>query len=547
MNRTSQPGTPSGYPPRYSVFAEPNGFRVEGRDRRPAFVRLAPGNMAFLIAGEPEAFNGYDEEGGYFTNAEGYSCSLYGYHRLLETLAALVMQGWERPSQPPNEWSGIGGWALGRTKRALHFRGVYQEWQRLLGLVPETQRALSKAVFAATFDARRLGCETWPDLLRYPYLVRDILSFRAAASACHYATRLIEAVGEAVTWQRERASETALILPEGIGERCIAYLERKARLEREMLSRSVNCLAIGVSLEREQRALRQEVLALLAQDWKALYSSNGTAGRALCRTLMNLPGGITGGMLCNFPLVESFLEKPPTDRLVLLAFLLFGRTLQCGVSLSSYWEGHIYARAQREDILAALQHLSAHLHRPLRPRRDGVAELVQYLADYCSQCRVEGIPPHTGNLTGLTKKAIRWHRQWQAEYEERWRLAQEAAEQRAQELLEDPTPTALPSLPVPDNPALSFLESIGAIHREGKSMGHCIGSLADQAVSGSCYLFHVEYQGECASVQVSRFGEVIQSYGPKNMINSASDYGRRVLGRWGGSLRKAARMSQERS
>ena len=285
-----QDETPSGYPPRYQVIGEPNGFRVEGRDRCPAFVRLSPGKTILLITSDAGTLDLYDEEAGYFHSGIGYICGLYGYYRLLETLAAFVMHDWKRPDHTPNEWSGVYQWAIGRTKRALHFRGVYSEWRRLLALVPDPQRSLSRAVFAATFDASRPGCETWPEILSHPYLVQDILRYRAAASACHYAERLVRALGDSLLRSRERGARR----PQGIGERCIAYRERDQQ-SRELAWEQPD------DYDREQRALRTEALAILSQDWKGLYASQGKAGRSLCRTLMNLPGGISGSMLLQLP------------------------------------------------------------------------------------------------------------------------------------------------------------------------------------------------------------------------------------------------------
>jgi len=530
--------TPSGYPPRYQVIGESNGFRVEGRDRCPAFVRLSPGKTVLLITSDPGTLDLYDEEEGYFHSGIGYTCGLYGYYRLLDTLAAFVMHDWKRPHHTPNEWSGIYQWATGRTKRALHFRGVYSEWQRLIALVPDPQRSLSRAVFAATFDASRPGCETWPGILSHPYLVQDILRYRGAASACHYAERQVRAVGDSLLQLRER--DTGLAVPQGIGERCLAYGERDVR-SRELAWEHPD------DYEREQRALRTEALAILAQDWKGLYSSQGKAGRSLCRTLMNLPGGISGSMLCNFPSVERLLTGPITDRLVLLALLLFGKTVYNQAALPDYWEGSIFAQASRQEILTAQRRLSAHLQHPVRPTREGVAELVWFIADYCRQCRQDGKPPHTGKLPGLTEKSIDWHRQWQAEAETRMRLATEEAERREQALLVDPTPTAFPPIPLPKNPAVRFLGSVGAVYQEGRDMRHCIGGLASSAVEGAYYLFHIEYGGTRASVQVSREGEVIQSKGTRNAENAAADYGRRILLRWGSTLRKNARTTWSRA
>ena len=78
-------------------------------------------------------------------------------------------------------------------------------------------------------------------------------------------------------------------------------------------------------------------------------------------------------------------------------------------------------------------------------------------------------------------------------------------------------------------------------------MHHCIGGLASSARDGAYYLFHIEYDGQRASVQVSRQGEVIQSKGPHNADNTAAEYGKQVLSRWGSALRRRGRASSPRS
>jgi hypothetical protein len=46
-------------------------------------------------------------------------------------------------------------------------------------------------------------------------------------------------------------------------------------------------------------------------------------------------------------------------------------------------------------------------------------------------------------------------------------------------------------------------------------------------------LFHVEYNGQRASVEVSRAGDVVEARGPCNEDNDAARYGAAILSRWG--------------
>jgi hypothetical protein len=67
-------------------------------------------------------------------------------------------------------------------------------------------------------------------------------------------------------------------------------------------------------------------------------------------------------------------------------------------------------------------------------------------------------------------------------------------------------------------------------------MDHCIASLSREAQDGHCFLFHVDYKGTSASVEVLPDGVVAQSHGPGNATNAASLYGLRALARWGKRL-----------
>ena len=74
---------------------------------------------------------------------------------------------------------------------------------------------------------------------------------------------------------------------------------------------------------------------------------------------------------------------------------------------------------------------------------------------------------------------------------------------------------------------------------DGEAMKNCIATYADRAVKGNRYLFHVDHNGEAASVEVDWFGQVLQASGPSNTRNGAADWGRQVLGQWGKRLRSA--------
>ena len=78
-------------------------------------------------------------------------------------------------------------------------------------------------------------------------------------------------------------------------------------------------------------------------------------------------------------------------------------------------------------------------------------------------------------------------------------------------------------------------------------MENCVGGYATGAVYGSCYLFHVEHDGEEATVEVCpTTRRVRQSEAPRNRQNGASRWGRRVLQRWAKNLPEPEANSIER-
>jgi len=106
--------------------------------------------------------------------------------------------------------------------------------------------------------------------------------------------------------------------------------------------------------------------------------------------------------------------------------------------------------------------------------------------------------------------------------------------------LDEETPTKPPPIAVPDIPGVRFLSNVGDIQAEGEQMHHCITLYAERAVAGHSYLFHVDYEGNCASVEVDLRGQVRQSCGPRNKPTRASEHGARILRRWGGEFKTAA-------
>jgi len=237
-----------------------------------------------------------------------------------------------------------------------------------------------------------------------------------------------------------------------------------------------------------------------------------------------------------FPVEPSYLDikEPLTTRIRFLAYYTFNNM--------SFYNGKsaedILLRSSDEDLKKAVRYIDEkHFKRKTDFRRTRlVLDSFHAIFDY---------PYIFGkwDIVGLAKRSEQYH--WELE-RERERYHQEAMAIRSQREIErlkqeerfSNSETALPPISLPSNKNIKFLNSYKEIQEEGSKMGHCIGTYAIRAVKGSCYLFHVDYNRETASVEVGLNGYVVQSYGPHDSKNSAADYGRRVLSQWGKNLNK---------
>jgi hypothetical protein len=326
-----------------------------------------------------------------------------------------------------------------------------------------------KKVFAATYGFGELAFSE--ELYNDNYIVSDILRYPAAAVACRYIEEL--------------------------------------RLEREMSSLSGPALAKGYRIDGltpmgdfDQTRAALESLG----NWMSLFSITGGNYTSLNRTLMNLPRGVPGKLLVHLNKIR--LCRPITDRIELIAAI-------AGAPYRSQRLNEVCLHARRDQIIRSVRLVQEHIRQPISLRRaSGIGFAIRFVDD-CPE-------RYNGNLVGRTKNAIRWHTQ---DSELR---SKAIAEQLGRE-----TATAKPPIALPDMAGVRFLEAVGEVCDEGAGMAHCLASYAERAVSGSCYLFHIEHGDESASVQVSRYGRVVQSHGPRNRPNKAAEWGKRVLNRWG--------------
>jgi hypothetical protein len=453
---------------RYHFSEDLFGFRVAGEGRPPVEVALHPTGLEAWYVGEAHA--GARERFGF-----------YNFGKLLEFVARGLLRDW----QPQDGWYGVRQWAQLQTARALA-RRLREHWLRLVAQADPTVLAVQRAIFAATFSDAPLAAE--PALYRDRFLVHDVLHYPAAAVAVRNAWALCRDL----SLNRLHHSSEA---------RALNALARDMGLR----------VALTVTAPEDPDAAAQ--LARL-RDWKSLFADTGHAYRSLNRTLMNLPGGVPHRQVCNLRHVH--LERPLGNRLELLCLTLYAG-LRADRDEAPEWRAdhtRVFQHAQGRQLKEALRRVAAHTRNPLAARKaSDVRQLVQFLADYPE--------PHGGNVVGLADRAIRWHRDRQQE--------QLAVLRRH---YGEATPTTRPPLPPPEAPELRFLDSVGAVCAEAERMQHCVASYLDLAVQGNCFLFHVAYKGEEATVEVGCEGRVRQAQGPRNVRNRAARWGKRALNRW---------------
>jgi hypothetical protein len=332
--------------------------------------------------------------------------------------------------------------------------------QRLLAAVDPEVRAVWARLAPLTREPPQLAYTE--ALYRDPWIVRDVLQYRAATVA-------------------------------------LAFVETALR-PRDLLWDATTPAGEAGLLE----AMRT---------WRGLFSPTGHPYRTLNRTLMQLAPSVPADLLCGLRHVT--LARPYADPLELMALLvarsLYARAERAEVARSHL---HVVGLAASGEIVATVARVGQALGRTLSASRPAdLRAAFALVADYPQ--------PYHGRLVGLAERALRWHRV--------------APDLRAEvtALGGVAMPTRRPSVALPSAPEITFLDTVGAVLEEGERMHHCIATYARRAVSGGCYLFHVERGGAQATVEVSRDGTVAQACGPTNQRNVATRWGAKVLADWG--------------
>ena len=275
------------------------------------------------------------------------------------------------------------------------------------------------------------------------------------------------------------------------------------------------------------------------KSWMVAFSSTEKINTSLRKTLMQLPYGIAYFDAIYLNQIE--LPEPATTRLKLLAYSTLARyygvgNYGCNENVREREEAfkHVLLKSTEEDIKNAIRYMWHYFpnektgdFRRLRQIKSTLSMIFDYRGEIGDW-----------DILGLAKRSEEYHHN--VELQQRIQ-AEEREKRRAQNDKEYArlisSNTMLPPIPLPENPSIKFLDTYQSVVNEGKIMEHCIAQYADRAVYGHSYLFHIDYEGEMASVEVDSVGYVQQSYGKRDCSNKASEYGRKELNKWAKNLK----------
>lgn len=276
-------------------------------------------------------------------------------------------------------------------------------------------------------------------------------------------------------------------------------------------------------------------------DWKKLCGNieNGS----MRKTIMNFPGGVPYFYIKYFAklqqkydvvkdkytnMVISYYDipEPAITRIRFLAYVALIRGGDTNFK-------NVILRSSDEDLKNAVKYI-------WKKMPNGSENDFRRLGSILGAFGIIFDYPHSPgkwDILGLAKRSEKWHRE----------ITQNRRENQRKNLLKDErvslSNTALPPIPLPNDMHIQFLDTFMDVVNEGDKMSHCIASYAERAVNGKCYLFHVDYMGEMASVEVDTCGYVNQSYGPYDRHNKASKYGEQILAKWGKDIQKSKNKS----
>lgn len=290
-----------------------------------------------------------------------------------------------------------------------------------------------------------------------------------------------------------------------------------------------------------------ELIPLVMDNWRGMLAPSTTGTRrayhALNLTMDNWRGKIPANV---FELRRYKLEKalaPEQVRLLLELFdalgqlngtLLYNDKNYSPDAIRAHW-AHVIQNAPVSEIKMLIE-LDLFQGRQRADLRRGVGsnnpykELLVYLRDGARMSNDPFI--RYSSLYSMFRASHTAHLEQQRRDD-----AQRAA-QRQQKLMSQKEwmskETAKPPAELPEfeEGEIRFLSVVIEIEDESDIMNHCVNTYAGSAVSGNCYLFHIDYKGQMATAELRPNGQLQQIKGPKNVQNAACEWGAKRLMEW---------------
>ena len=363
---------------------------------------------------------------------------------------------------------------------------------------------VQRAIFTSSMGCGKVAMDSKFYTTASKYLLSDILKYRPAAVATRY-------LGEplALDYFSVEESDLDFIDVEEAYRKFLAGALGENNLYNEFDRKQWRNFYQCVPYEQRIPLPFGRCVELL-ENWKLLYSPDRTSYTALNKTLMNCPAVPSRVLL---KLRRVFLSRPIFNRIELML------NIECATLLM---HKRVLSQSTETEICKAFKILRSATQNALSTRR---SNSINFLVEYVNDYRVN----FQGKLVELVRRSVRWHR--------------EQALNKKEDVIElhGDRPAAIPPIPLPNSNEklkVRFLDTVAAIASEGQEMKHCIATYINKALSGDSYLFHIDHleTGQVASVEVDRFGRVIQSRGPENFINTAAKQGESFLKEWGQKL-----------
>lgn len=172
-----------------------------------------------------------------------------------------------------------------------------------------------------------------------------------------------------------------------------------------------------------------------------------------------------------------------------------------------YFHKHIIANTTFQDIKKAL--IIAKRSFPISKSGLGKFTNIHTLINWCCDFP-EQLGPGASIVT-LAKRSFEWH----------------GAFRQAHTAPTVNVKLALPPIELPAISGVRLLTESQELVKESEEMHHCVSSYTSKAAEGRCYIFHVDFEGEKATVEISRDGGITQVKGPCNQTNAACHYARK--------------------